>query len=81
MIKIPSTSQEEAVMAHKLLVALDAVEGAWRAVEYVANTFGPVPGVQVTLVHILAGLPPAFWDDGHILDPKERKNRQRLVAG
>jgi len=67
-------------MAHKLLVALDASEGAWRAVEYVANTFGPVPGVKVALIHILTGLPPAFWDDGHILDPRERENRQRLVA-
>ncbi len=68
-------------MAHKLLVALDASQGAWRAVEYVADTFGQVPGVQVTLIHILTGLPPAFWDDGHILDPKERERRQKLVGG
>jgi nucleotide-binding universal stress UspA family protein len=67
-------------MAHKLLVALDASEGAWRAVEYVADTFGQVPGAQVTLMHILTGLPPAFWDDGHILDPEERKRRQKLVT-
>lgn len=67
-------------MAHNVLVALDASEGAWRAVEYVAQTFGPVPAVKVTLIHILTGLPPAFWDDGHILDPRERENRQRLVA-
>lgn len=68
-------------MAQKLLVALDASEGAWRAVEYVAETFGQVPGVKVTLIHILTGLPPAFWDDGHILDPRERENRQKLVSG
>jgi nucleotide-binding universal stress UspA family protein len=29
----------------------------------------------------LSGLPPAFWDDGHILDDKEKESRQRLVAG
>jgi nucleotide-binding universal stress UspA family protein len=68
-------------MAHNVLVALDASEGAWRAVEYVARTFGPVPGLKVTLIHILTGLPPAFWDDGHILQDKEREKRQRLVAG
>ena len=64
----------------KLLIALDSSEGAWRAVEYVAKTFGRTPGVKVTLLHILSGLPPAFWDDGHVLQEKEREARQRLVA-
>ena len=64
----------------KLLIALDSSEGAWRAVEYVAKTFGKTAGVQVTLLHILAGLPPAFWDDGHVLQDKEREARKRLVA-
>ena len=54
-------------MARKLLIALDSSEGAWRAVEYVADTFGPTPGVQVTLLHILSSLPrpsgmtDTFW--------------------
>ena len=67
-------------MAHKVIVALDSSEGAWRAVEYVAETFGKTPGVQVSLLHILSGLPPAFWDDGHILGDQEKESRQRLVA-
>ncbi|MFA5110507.1 MAG: universal stress protein [Desulfobaccales bacterium] len=67
-------------MAHKVLVALDSSEGAWRAVEYVAEAFGKTPGVQVSLLHILSGLPPAFWDDGHILGDQEKESRQRLVA-
>jgi nucleotide-binding universal stress UspA family protein len=67
-------------MAHKFLIALDGSEGAWRAVEYVAQSFGKVPDVEVSLVHILTGLPPAFWDDGHILQESERQARQRLVA-
>jgi nucleotide-binding universal stress UspA family protein len=67
-------------MAHKLLIALDSSEGAWRAVEYVAEAFGKAPETQVTLLHILSGLPPAYWDDGHILGEKERESRQRLVA-
>ncbi len=65
----------------KLLIALDSSKGAWRAVEYVAETFGKTPGVQVTLLHILSGLPPAYWDDGHVLQDKEREARKRLVAG
>ena len=68
-------------MAHKVVIALDSSEGAWRAVEYVAEAFGHTLGVQVTLLHVLSGLPPAFWDDGHILEEKEKESRQRLVAG
>ena len=68
-------------MAQKVVIALDSSEGAWRAVEYVAEAFGHTPGVQVTLLHVLSGLPPAFWDDGHILEEKEKESRQRLVAG
>ncbi len=64
----------------KILIALDSSAGAWRAVEYVAKTLGQTPGVHVTLLHILSGLPPAFWDDGHILKEKDRENRKRLVA-
>jgi nucleotide-binding universal stress UspA family protein len=73
-------SGKEADMAHKVLIALDSSEGAWRAVEYVAQTCGNTPGVYVTLLHVLSGLPPAFWDDGHVLNDRERESRQRLVA-
>lgn len=65
----------------KILIALDSSAGAWRAVEYVAKTFGRTPGVQVTLFHVLPSLPPSFWDYGHVLDEKEEESRKRLVAG
>lgn len=67
-------------MAHKVLIALDSSQGAWGAVKYVAEAFGHSPGVQVTLLHVLSGLPPAFWDDGHILEEKEKASRQLMVA-
>lgn len=67
-------------MAHKVLIALDSSPGAWGAVEYVAEAFGKTPGVQITLLNVLSGLPPAFWDDGHILEEKEKASRQRMVA-
>jgi nucleotide-binding universal stress UspA family protein len=67
-------------MANKILIALDNSPGAWGAVEYVAQTFGKAPAVQVTLLHILPGLPPAFWDHGHIIaSPAEKKSLQHLV--
>ena len=67
-------------MAKKLVIALDKSAGAWNAVEYVAQVFSQTPSLEITLLHILSGLPPAFWDDGHILDDQERQSRQRLVA-
>jgi nucleotide-binding universal stress UspA family protein len=67
-------------MAQKVLIALDSSEGAWHAVEYVARTFGKTPEAKVILAHILSGLPPALWDDGHILNEKEREARERLKA-
>jgi nucleotide-binding universal stress UspA family protein len=67
-------------MGHKILIALDNSEGSWRALEYVARTFGQTSGVEVTLLHILPGLPPAFWDIGHILTKDEKKGRERLLA-
>jgi nucleotide-binding universal stress UspA family protein len=67
-------------MANKILIALDNSPGAWGAVEYVAQTFARTPAVQVTLLHILPGLPPAFWDHGHVIaSPAEKKSLQRLV--
>lgn len=67
-------------MANKVLIALDGSEGAWHAVDYVARAFGKTSAAQIVLAHILAGLPPALWDDGHILNDRERQSRQRLKA-
>lgn len=41
----------------EILITLDSSVGAWRAVEYVGKTFGRTPGVQVTLLYVLSGLP------------------------
>jgi nucleotide-binding universal stress UspA family protein len=67
-------------MSNKIIVALDSSHGAWRAVEYVAKIFGQTPGVEVTLLHVLADPPAVFWDDGHILQENERQARQKIVA-
>jgi nucleotide-binding universal stress UspA family protein len=67
-------------MPQKVLIAFDCSEGSWRAVEYVARVFGSLPDTEITLLHILSHMPPFFWDDGHILDDKEREARQAMVA-
>jgi nucleotide-binding universal stress UspA family protein len=67
-------------MPTKLLIPLDGSEGAMRAVEFVANTFGHTPEVEITLIHILPVLPPSLWDDGHVLSEAEHQEREGLIA-
>jgi nucleotide-binding universal stress UspA family protein len=63
----------------KLLVALDDSEGSFKAVEYVGRQFGGISDLHVTLFHVLPGLPPDFWDDGHILTEKEMDERRTVI--
>jgi nucleotide-binding universal stress UspA family protein len=37
-------------------------------------------GLEVTLFHVLPGLPSRFWDDGHILSVEEKAARETVVA-
>ncbi len=67
-------------MANKVLIALDSSERAWRAVEYVSRTFGHTPGMEVTLLHILADMPSALWDEGHILEGEELETQKQRVT-
>lgn len=66
-------------MPAKLLIPLDGSESAMRAVEYVANAFGHNPDVDIMLLHILPGIPPSLWDDGHILSEEEYQEREELI--
>ena len=63
-----------------LLVALEESQYAERILAHVGEHFGKLPGTRVTLFHVMAAKPPGYWDDGHILDEKERSERQRIVA-
>jgi nucleotide-binding universal stress UspA family protein len=62
----------------KILIALDGSESSLKAVEYVGRQFANMPDVQFTLYHVLSGLPPEFWDEGHIFSEKERASRKAL---
>jgi len=63
-----------------LLVALEESQYAGRILAHVGEHFGKLPGTRVTLFHVMAAKPPGYWDDGHILDEKERSERQRVVV-
>ncbi len=59
----------------KVLVAMEGVPEVRRLSYYTAELFGPCPGLSYTFLHIMPPIPPAFWDDGHILGLAEQKNR------
>ncbi|UCE81805.1 MAG: universal stress protein [Deltaproteobacteria bacterium] len=62
-----------------ILAAVDESEYADRIVTHVAETLGPLPDVQITLYNVMPAKPPAYWDDGHILDKSERAERGTVV--
>ena len=61
-----------------LLVAFDGSECSFRAVDYVGKQFSGLGDVKITLFHVLPNLPAYLWDDGHILSPGEREERERV---
>ncbi len=63
----------------KMLVCIDDSKGSWKAIEYVGTQFGGVKDLEITLFHVLLGLPPAFWDDGHFLTEEEKLARGAVV--
>lgn len=64
----------------RVLAAIDESSYADRVVAHVGAHFGGIYGTRVTLFHVIAAKPPGFWDDGHILDERERSERERRVA-
>ncbi len=63
----------------KMLVCIDDSKGSWKVLEYVGNQFTGVKDLEITLFHVLLGLPPAFWDDGHFLTEEEKQARKAVV--
>ncbi len=63
----------------KILVAVDDSEGSLKALDYVARQFAGAKDLQITLLHVLLGEPPQFWDDGHLLTEEEKKARRVVI--
>lgn len=62
-----------------MLVAIDGSRGALKAVEYVGQQFAGMSDLQITLFHVLPGVAPELWDDGHILTEEERAARNVVL--
>jgi nucleotide-binding universal stress UspA family protein len=63
----------------KMLIAIDDLPNASKAVEYVAQQFAGSSDLEIELVHVLPNLPAIFWDEGHILSAEEKQDRKRVV--
>ena len=63
----------------KILVAIDNADGSWKAVDYVGRQFEGLKDLKITLFHVLEGLPPQFWDDGHLLTEEEKGARKIVI--
>jgi nucleotide-binding universal stress UspA family protein len=62
-----------------VLLAVDDSPGSKRAVEFVGEMFAGLKDLRVTLFHVLSGVPPELWDDGHILSTEEKAARRELT--
>jgi nucleotide-binding universal stress UspA family protein len=62
-----------------ILVAVDESDYADRIIGHLATTVGSFSEVRLTIFNVMPAKPPAYWDDGHILDKSERSERQAVV--
>ncbi len=63
----------------RMLIAIDGSDGSLRAIDYVGQQFSGVGDLKITLFHVLSGVPPELWDDGHILSDEERRARRAVL--
>lgn len=81
--KLPSSAYSRTVWivdppvepTRRVLVAMDGSPDCRKLTYYMSEMFASLPGMRFTLIHFLPQLPPAYWDDGHILTEKEREER------
>ncbi len=62
-----------------ILAAVDESDYADRIANHLAKSLGALPEVRITLFNVIPAKPPAYWDDGHILDKAERGERHGVV--
>ncbi len=62
--------------SQKVLIGLEDHPEALSLIRYVAQWLAPIPNLHYTLFHLMPPQPPTFWDDGHILNAEEQKQRE-----
>jgi nucleotide-binding universal stress UspA family protein len=62
--------------SQKVLIGLEDHPECLSLVKYAAEWLAPIPDLHYTLSHLMPPQPPTFWDDGHILNAEEQKQRE-----
>jgi nucleotide-binding universal stress UspA family protein len=65
--------------SRKVLIAMAGAPDSRALTQYTAEFLAPIPHMHYTFFHIIPPVPPTFWDDGHILEPTEQKDRQKRI--
>ena len=63
----------------KMLIGIHDKNCSLRAVAYVLKQYQHAQDLDVTFVHVFPNLPAMYWDDGHLLNARERRERQKVI--
>ena len=63
----------------KMLIGIHDKNCSLRAVSYVMKQYPKGQDLDVTFVHVLPNLPAMYWDDGHLLNSREKQERKKVV--
>ena len=63
----------------KMLIGIHDKNCSLRAVTYVLKQYPSTQDLDVTFVHVFPNLPAMFWDDGHLLNSKEKQERKKVI--
>ena len=63
----------------RMLIGIHDKNCSGRAVTYVMKHHANSTNLDITFVHIFPNLPAMFWDDGHLLNSKEKQERKKVI--
>ena len=63
----------------KMLIGIHDKNCSLRAVTYVMKQYPNAQDLDVTFVHVFPNLPAIYWDDGHLLNNKEKQERKKVI--
>ena len=63
----------------KMLIGIHDKNCSGRAVTYVMKHHANSTNLDITFVHVFPNLPAMYWDDGHLLNSKEKQERKRVI--
>ncbi len=63
----------------KMLIGIHDKNCSLRAVTYVMKHHPNSQNLDVTFAHVFPNLPAMYWDDGHLLNSKEKQERKQAI--